>query len=137
MSDKKEIKKDATIKFSAITAPHFQMAIQKMSQVELPMRTAYWLKRSIDKISKHLEDFEKLRIERLKKFAKLDDKGELVTIDGKADFKSLEDNEAFEKEIAELREQEIDVIKLSAEMITDCDAKVETSVLVSLDAILF
>ena len=73
---------------------------------KLPIKVSYWLKRALVDLSKEFAPFEESRQDLIKKYAEKDEAGELIVEDGQY---VIPDMEAFNREYAELAEQEIEI----------------------------
>jgi len=84
---------------------------------ELPVKTAYWLARFLDKIRSEMDAMEKARMKLVEKYVEKDKDGKLLfkkDKDGKQfdppQYDLTDDNmEKFNKEFAELSEEEIEI----------------------------
>lgn len=89
---------------------------------ELPVKTAYWLARFLDKVNSENASMEKARIILVKKCAKKDKKGNPLFVkdkDGKdTNQYDITDMDAFQNEFIELTNEEVEIdfkpIKLEA-----------------------
>lgn len=82
------------------------MALPKVMEERLPVKTAYWFARTLRELSGHVTDFEQARMKLLDKYVKKDKKGKWIE---KGDQYDLRDTEAFNKEFVELSSQEISI----------------------------
>jgi hypothetical protein len=109
-----DITKAEKLKFEAILKPEFMAAISELGSIDLPARNSYWVGKAITKLDAHLKAYEITRTKTLKKFTELDEAGEIKT-DEKTKgviFKTPEDEKTFKKELEELRNEEIEVLKI-------------------------
>jgi len=80
---------------------------------ELPVKTAYWLARFLDKVNSENASMEKARINLVKKHAKKDDKGNPMFVkdkDGKdTNQYDIPDMDTFQNEFIELTNEEVEI----------------------------
>jgi len=80
---------------------------------ELPVKTAYWLARFLDKVNSENASMEKARINLVKKHAKKDDKGNPMFVKDKDDKDTnqydIPDMDAFQNEFIELTNEEVEI----------------------------
>jgi len=77
-----------------------------LMEEKLPVKTAYWLARALQELSRKFEPFETARKNLVNKYAEKDEAGELI-VDG--DTYVIDDMEAFQAEFATLAEQEVEI----------------------------
>lgn len=76
----------------------------------LPSRATWWLGRALGDIQREFEPFEKARQNLIKKYATTDEEGEFITKQqGDLTVHVFEDQPAFEKEVSELSDEEIEI----------------------------
>lgn len=132
------ITKIEKIKIKSLMAQGFMPALSNLSSQDLPMKSSYWIGKSINKINSHIKDYDAARTKSLKKYAELDENGEIITTEGdQVKFKSDDTKAAFTKELEELQDQEVDVIKVSSEAILVAEAKIKPWVFSALDEIIY
>jgi len=100
--------------------PRMVEALVSLSKRDFKAKTAYRISKITKKILKEFEIFNEQRMKLIEKYGLKDDKGKLITKDGHYQF---EDMEAFNAEIKELLETEIqiNVETLSIEDFGDCE----------------
>lgn len=100
--------------------PRMAEALVSLSKRDFKAKTAYRISKISKKVLKEFETFSEQRMKVIKKYGLKDDSGELITKDGHYQF---EDREAFEAEVKELLETEIqlNVETLSIEDFGDCE----------------
>ena len=80
---------------------------------ELPVKTAYWLARFLDKVNSENASMEKARIILVKKHAKKDDKGNPMFVKDKDDKDTnqydIPDMDTFQNEFIELTNEEVEI----------------------------
>lgn len=86
--------------------PKMVEALVSLSKRDYKAKTAYRISKISKKIFKEFEIFNEERMKLIKKYGLKDDDGELITKDGHYQF---EDKEAFDGEIKELLDTEIQV----------------------------
>jgi len=93
-----------------------RLATEGLSEIlekELPVKTAYWLARFLDKVNSENASMEKARINLVKKHAKKDKDGNPMFIldkDGKnTNQYDIPDINAFQDEFIELTNEEVDI----------------------------
>lgn len=107
------------MKLSKIIDPRFMPALRKLLPETLPLKTAFKLKGIVKKVDEAIENYEDLRKVALKKYAILDEKGELVVDDkGNAQFEDGQ-LQKFVKELEGLVNVEIDFPKVKLEDLGD------------------
>lgn len=105
--------------------------LKEISTLELPVKTSYWLARSIDKINKELKIFNEKAAELREKYAKKDSDGNVVkNEDGTIDFG--DNAEAIDKEYGELLDIEVEV-DFKVVNLADVDCNVKPAVLIGLE----
>lgn len=95
--------------------------LNEILEKELPVKTAYWLARFLDKVTSENASIEKARLNLVKKHAKKDKEGNPMFIkdkDGKdTNQYDIPDIDAFQNEFIELTNEEVEIefkaIKLS------------------------
>ncbi len=81
--------------------------LQSLTQVKLPVKNSYWLNKTIDRIGRELDDYEKLRVDLIKKY------GEEVE-GNEGNFQVKKENvQDFNKEFIELLNIEIEDFKFT------------------------
>jgi len=87
--------------------------LAEILEKELPVKTAYWLARFLDKVNSENASMEKARINLVKKHAKKDDKGNPMFVkdkDGKdTNQYDIPDVDAFQNEFIELTNEEVEI----------------------------
>lgn len=122
----------------------FSAAVNIMATTELPMKTSYWFSKIAKKLIQEQKNYHTVRIERLKKYAMLDEKGEIIPQEinedkdkEKAKFENDEKSAAFDKELAELKSQKIKVQTMPLSYLMDDETlKLTPGVLAHLDKII-
>lgn len=113
------------MKLARLTDSRFHVAIQKLSQQQMPLRVAFKLRGIQMKLDQELAKYEEIRQAALHKFGKRDAEGELVTKpDGSVDFEP-EQLKAFAAELNDLGHTEIEVGTVQIDELGD---KVQLSV---------
>ena len=87
--------------------------LAEILEKELPVKTAYWLARFLDKVNSENASMEKARIILVKKHAKKDDKGNPMFVKDKDDKDTnqydIPDVDAFQNEFIELTNEEVEI----------------------------
>ena len=87
--------------------------LAEILEKELPVKTAYWLARFLDKVNSENASMEKARINLVKKHAKKDDKGNPMFVKDKDDKDTnqydIPDVDAFQNEFIELTNEEVEI----------------------------
>jgi len=87
--------------------------LAEILEKELPVKTAYWLARFLDKVNSENASMEKARIILVKKHAKKDDKGNPMFVkdkDGKdTNQYDIPDMDTFQNEFIELTNEEVEI----------------------------
>ena len=86
------------------TNQKFLESISEILKLSLPAKLSYKLTKISAKVDEEVKLFDAERKKLLKKYCFLDENGDLVIKDNKADFKSVGDAELFTKEVNELVE---------------------------------
>lgn len=130
--------KKGTMTLGALTHPQFIRALEKLAEKDLPAKSGYWLGRSIAKINSHFKEYEVVRVKALKKYVKLDSKGnfEVGANVGQVIFLDDAAEAAWAKELEELRAQEVDVMKISFDSLGD-KFEIDGGTVASLDEYLY
>lgn len=101
------------MQLSQIMNPKFQELLNKLLTAEVPMKTAFKLRKIQKNIDEALKNYDTTRIESIKKFAELDEEGNIKADEnGNATFASSEDRIKFSKELSELLSLEVDIDKI-------------------------
>jgi hypothetical protein len=88
----------------------FEVALRKLAQQKVPAVTAFKLAKLIKSLSEHKKLFDDTRLDLIKKYAVLDDKGEVkVDEQGNVEFSKEEDKVELQNQLEELLDQEIPV----------------------------
>lgn len=87
-------------------AKSMAMALPKVMEERLPLHTAYLFARTLRELSGPVADFEQVRMKLVDKYVKKDKKGKWIE---NGDQYDLRDTEAFDKEFAELSDQQISI----------------------------
>jgi len=105
-----------TMKVTLNEAQRIQAAAAKFVGIDLPVKTSYFLARTVLEITTALEAFQKTRVELAKKCCKLDGQGNPMSeeMEGKPGMKKLvfktpKDEESFVAQISELGEEPIEL----------------------------
>jgi len=116
--------KKGSITLARLTAQPTQNGLVQISQAVLPMRTAWKVKNLIEKAQKESSNFDSLRQALIERHGARGDDKKLVR-DSNGSFRIPQENvEAFNKEIVELMNIEVEIGTLS---IAELDGKVELS----------
>ncbi len=101
------------IELREICTINFSEALNKLIEIPIPATSSWNLSKTIDKISEEQKRYNKIRMKTLKKFAKLDNNGEVsVDKEGHAKFKKGK-RVPFDKEIGKLLDKKIDIPMIS------------------------
>lgn len=101
------------MKLRTLTDPKFLEALSKMISADIPMQTAFKLKKTISKIDDERKNYEDLRKGLLSECGKKDDNGELVVDkNGHVEF-SEESKKTFIEKHEELLDVEVNLPKVS------------------------
>ena len=109
------------IKLSDLTATE-QVIANLQTAPEKTVKQSYWIDRIVASIESDLSIYRKNILALQKKYAEVDENGELVTKEGEQlNFKEEKDKLGFFKEYAELLEQEADIAfsPISIEIFSD------------------
>ncbi len=106
------------MKLSALNNPRFFEALNKLLATEMPMKTAYSLKKEALKLNEEHQRGEEMRNEIITSLCKKDKKGEPKVKDGKVQFAKGKEEEAVEK-INELFDVEIECRKFPIDSFGD------------------
>jgi len=106
-------------------------ALNNVGNLDLPVKISYWFARTAKELQREAEPFEEQRLALLKKYAKLNEEGNLAFVENKAtkqreaEFASPENREAFEEKFEELVQEEVEIKMdpLSIETLGDIDIK--------------
>jgi hypothetical protein len=130
--------KKENVKLSEIVKPNVLSALEKLSEVGIKAKAAIHVSKALVQLQNQVTEYDKVRIEALKKYVNLDDNGKIIeTPEVGVRFKSAEDKTLFAKELEELLAQEVEVIKLSQKLFEDEDVKIESWVFVALSPFLY
>lgn len=122
-----------TISYQQLMNQGFMMAMQKITNTPLPTKVAYQLKKITDDLQKHrIRVGDEYTAEILKKFAKLNDKGE---IEGMGEIPE-ERQEAFSKAQDEFGKKTVSVDRFKIALQDLEGAKLTANDLTNLDAII-
>ena len=104
------------VKNSVIMSPNFIPAVDKLLKVEMPIKNCIELAEAVDKINDKLKSLSAAKKAIMTRFAKLDEKGEIVTQPAISDpnlrtpiFESEESASAFALEIQGMLDEVTDV----------------------------
>lgn len=108
---------------------------------ELPVKTAYWLARFLNKFESEANAFEKARINLVTKHGKKDENGKLVIIKSIIEDKEVSnydmvDLEAFQKEFEQLIEEKIEIDFKPIKLADLGDIKIKPFTLAKLEKII-
>ena len=98
-------------------------ALNAVGDLDLPVKISYWFARTAAQLQPEIEPFDKQRIKLLKKYSKVDKKGELILDDNQQ--AQLKDPEAFAEDYAKFAKEEINVKmkKISIEKLGEVNIK--------------
>ena len=82
--------------------------IDEMKGKQLPVKTAYWLRRAKQAILSALTPFEEIRKELVEKHARKDEEGKPILIEG-TNVYDIVDMDAFNAEFVEIAQVEVEV----------------------------
>lgn len=123
-----------TLKLKDVLDLQFQGALMAMLDKELKAKTAYRLSKIYKTVQAEQEEFNKLRIDVLKKYCVLDEKGEIEADEkGNAKFESDEKKAEYLEEIEAVQDEEIEVPTVE---IAQIDIQLSPKMLLFLDKIL-
>jgi hypothetical protein len=104
------------MKLSKALNPKFQELLAKLLVSEVPMKTAFKLKKVSKSLDDALKDYDSTRMQSIKKFADLDEDGNPKSdANNNAIFLTDESRMEFAKELSELLDVEIDFNKISVD----------------------
>jgi hypothetical protein len=104
------------MKLSKVLNPKFQELLGKLLVSEVPMKTAFKLKKVSKVLDDALKDYDATRMEAIKKFAELDEEGiPKSDANNNAIFLTDELRMSFANELSELLDVEIDINKVSVD----------------------
>jgi len=92
------------------------MGLNKIGNLDMPVKISYWFARTASKLQPEVEVFEKRRMALLKKYSKVDAKGELIL--DKKDQAQLTDEDGFKEEYITIADEDIE-IKMNAISVED------------------
>lgn len=114
---------------------NFKLALNKLSEAEIPAMAAWNIAQIIKKTREQSLLFQKVRLDTIKKYAELNEKGQpVIDENGQIQFKSDQGKESVTNELEPILDQEIEVPQLKMSMLSD--VKVEARVLVLLAKII-
>jgi hypothetical protein len=131
--------KKENVKLSVVMNPNFWNGLSIVNNNDdLPAKSTYWFGKAFNKISSLSEQFDKTRQKVILKYAELDAAGKPVVTEGnQVKFKDDAALAAFAKEISDLLEQEVEILKISKDALLKTDVKIKGSVLAAIDEMLF
>jgi hypothetical protein len=130
--------KTEKVKLSLITTPQVVTALSELSKIKLKAKISIHVSKALVQVQNQINDYEKVRVETLKKYANLNEANELIENEqGMVTFKDAEAAKAYNKEVSELLDQEVDVVKLSDKLLDDESAEIESWVLVAINPLFY
>lgn len=101
------------MKLSTIINSNFTNAMSKIIRNDLPIKTAFKLKKIVSKLNEETARYNEVRQEYIKRYAELDSSGEVISENGIAVFKDEESKNKFYSDLQDLLNMNIEVDKLS------------------------
>lgn len=135
----KIITKKATMKLSALVDQGFSGGIFAFGALDFKAAQGYWIAKVVAKYISVTKQYDETRLACLKKYAEKNEQGETVFDDkGQAKFATPEARAAFEAELKELQAQEVEILKVSTDVITkNPDLVVKPNILAAIDEIFY
>jgi len=136
-----EISMETKVKLKGVTNRPFLMALKELSNMELWGRASFVVSDINSKVESYLEEYDSSRVKALKKYVKLDEKGEIVRDEkGNVIWNEPTSEATFIAELNDLLEQEVDLVKVSFEALIKTqkdDFKIKSSILTALRDIIY
>ncbi|NDC23725.1 MAG: hypothetical protein EBZ49_06295 [Proteobacteria bacterium] len=123
------------MKLASIVNPKFTVCFDKLLKEELPILTAYKLKKITSIVESEQKKFEELRQELVKKFSKKNKKGEPHKNEGGFYSVDKDKMEDFLKELKTLLDVEVEVPKIKISDLGN-ELKISAEQAIALDGIL-
>lgn len=135
---KPEIAKAMKVKIGETISAEVTRSFSQLADYEFPAKTGYWISKAFSKYMSAAKEYDATRAQTFRKHAGAK-KGEKLAPNAEiTDKKSVE---AFNKEMDEFHEQEIELLLLNADLILEdlekSNNKVKPSVLVGIAPLLF
>ena len=102
-----------TVKMSLGEVSAKLKALQKVSEIRMPMAASYKLSKIIKAMVEEVQDYEQQRMKLIDRYALKDKEGELVLVKNEVQFASKEKKREFYKEFDELCAVKVEIKALS------------------------
>lgn len=110
------------MKIASVLDDRFKTGMAKLASANIPMKSAFKLKGILNTINAELSKYNEVRLEAMKKYVKITEKGDMETDDkGNAIFKSEDDKLAFVKEHFDLISVDFEVKKIKLDELGNLD----------------
>jgi len=129
------VKKDK-VRLDDIVTDNFILSLSSFADSELHATHNYWVGKAVAKVNSAIKQYDATRLATLKKYSQLKENGEIKFDErNQAIYKSEGDRDKFQAELRDLRQQEIEVLKISEEVARKSKAKAIH--IAGIDAILY
>lgn len=101
------------VKLQHILIPEVASSLSEISKHKLPAKVWYKINSIINTANEENKKYQEFRSTLIKKYAKLDEKGELLIVNGKFNFETPENAQNFRDETSEYLSIEIETPQIS------------------------
>ena len=124
------------MKLETVIGSFGENLINLSAEVKMSAKTAYQVSKVVQKVKKEAKDFHAAKDVCAKKYAKTDEKGEVILDKEKYIFEEKEKEESFKSEMKKLGEVEIELPKISLKELIESGAVLQPMYLEVLEPVL-